>query len=384
MRNIINQRTVSMEQGGIRKYSLQASRWEDSISLCIGEPDFDTPKEIIEEGIRAMQSGKTHYTMNAGLLELRYEIANYVKKYGIDADYETEIMVTCGAMGALIQTSLAMFEIGDEVIVPDPAWLNHPEQIAISGAVPVKCAVKEENGFALNAEDLEKCITPKTKAILVNSPSNPTGAITPFSELVKIAELAKKYDLFIISDEIYCELNYTGEIVPSIASIEGMKERTIVINGFSKSFAMTGWRLGFVIAPKELISKLLVYQENVNSCAPSISQYAGIVALKNMPGVKEMVETYKKRRDLVVDGLNSIAGISCVRPEGAFYAFPNIKGLGKSSAQVVQDIIDNTHVLAVPGSCFGDMGEGYMRISYASSYEDLQEAIYRIKKYVEG
>ncbi len=383
MRDILNESMKQLVQGGIRRYAGKESEYEDAINLCIGEPDVTTPKDIIDIAYKAMLDGKTHYTLNVGLEELRYEISKYVKKFDINADYRTDIMVTCGAMGSLMMTFMALLDPGDEVILADPSWLNHASQIELAGGIAVKCQVCEKNDFNMRAEDIERKITNKTKAILINSPSNPMGSIIPWDELKKIAELAIKYDLFVVSDEIYNELSYDGTVLKSIASIDGMKERTIVINGFSKSFAMTGWRLGYTIAPSRLISKMSVLQENINSCASSIAQYAGVYALQSMSGVSKMVLMYKKRRDIIVNGLNSIEGITCKMPKGAFYVFPNISSFGITSKEFAERLIEKTHVLTVPGSCFGQGGEGFLRLSYASSEDKLKEAVARIKEYVE-
>lgn len=383
MREILSVNMKKIEQGGIRHYAGRAEEFEDAISLCIGEPDFTTPGDIIEAAYKAMSEGKTHYTLNAGLEELRYEISQYAKKFQIESDYKSEIIVTCGAMASLFMTFLAILDPGDEVILTNPFWLNYKSQIEAVGGIAVECPVDEEHDFVMRAEEIEKKITGRTKAILLNSPSNPTGSVIPWEELQKIARLAIEKDLYVISDEIYCELIYDEKTLRSIASVEGMKERTIVINGFSKSFAMTGWRLGYTIAPRKLVDKMAVLQESINSCASSLAQYAGIYALQTMLGVADMVATYKKRRTVIVEGLNSIDGITCKMPKGAFYAFPNISSFGKSSREFAEELIEHTHVLTVPGSCFGDGGEGFLRISYASSQEELKEAILRIRNYIE-
>ncbi|MDP4109291.1 MAG: pyridoxal phosphate-dependent aminotransferase, partial [Bacillota bacterium] len=331
MRNYLNSRASDLKQGGIRAFFDRAKSIENPINLGIGEPDLSTPKPIIDEAYSAMLQGKTHYTQNAGDESVRRSIASYLRTFKADYDPNGEIIITCGGMGAVSMALLCTVSSEDEVIVQDPQWLNYKSQIKFCGGTPVCVPVYEKNRFSLHAADIEKCITEKTKILMINSPNNPTGAVLNKEELEAIAKLAIKHDLLVISDEVYCELLFDGLKHQTIASTPGMKERTIIINSMSKTFAMTGWRLGFAAGPKDIIAKMTILQENLSACAPSPAQFAAKFALDTMCGVDKMRDLYQRRRDIIVDGLNKIPGVTCMRPCGSFYVFPNISSFGMSS-----------------------------------------------------
>jgi len=384
MKNFLNIRSVGMEKGAIRAMLDKAKNFSGSINLGIGEPDLNTPIEIIEEGCKALHSGKTRYTVNAGIIELRIEIAKHLNRYDLFVNPEREIIVTVGGMGALALCLLVTITPGDEVILQDPQWLNYFSQIKFCGGKPILVPVYEKNEFKVSSESIKKRITSRTKILMLNSPNNPTGAVLDYDDLKDIARLAKEYDLLVISDEVYSTFVYDGVKHYSIASIDGMMERTIVINSFSKSFAMTGWRIGFAAGNKQIIEKMTRLQENLVACANASSQYAAIKALNIFKKTDNMIEVYRKRRDLIIDGLNSIRGISCCKPQGSFYVFVNIKKLGKSSETVANEFLEKANIITIPGSAFGPHGEGYLRISYTNSEENLKEAVKRIKKYIEN
>lgn len=384
MKNFLNTKSAGMKKGAIRAMFDRAKNFPGAVNLGIGEPDLDTPTEIVEEGCRALYSGKTRYTANAGIIELRIEIAKHLNRYNLSFNPESEIIVTVGGMGALALCLLVTVNPGDEVLLQDPQWLNYFSQIKFCGGIPVLVPVYEENEFKLSPESIKKRITNRTKILMLNSPNNPTGAVLDYNDLKDIARLAKEYDLLVISDEVYSTFVYDEVKHHSIASIDGMLERTIVINSFSKSFAMTGWRIGFAVGNKQIIEKMVRLQENLVACANASSQYAAIKALSIFNKTDKMIEIYKKRRDIIVDGLNGIRGVSCYKPKGSFYAFPNIKKIGKNSETVANELLEKAHVITIPGSAFGPHGEGYLRISYANSEENLKEAVKRIKKYIEN
>jgi len=362
----------------------KAKNFPGAVNLGIGEPDLGTPTEIVEEGCRALYSGKTRYTANAGIIELRTEIAKHLNRYDLSVNPESEIIVTVGGMGALALCLLVTITPGDEVLLQDPQWLNYFSQIKFCGGIPISVPVYEENEFKISPESIKKRITNRTKILMLNSPNNPTGAVLDYYDLKGIAKLAKEYELLVISDEVYSTFVYDEVKHDSIASIDGMLERTIVINSFSKSFAMTGWRIGFAAGDRQIIEKMVRLQENLVACANTSSQYAAIKALSIFNKTDKMIEVYRKRRDLIVDGLNSIRGISCYKPKGSFYVFLNVKKLGKNSETVANELLEKANVVTIPGSAFGPHGEGYLRISYANSEEKLKEAVKRIKKYIEN
>ncbi len=384
MKNFLNMRSAGMKESAIRSMFNKAKKIPGLVNLGIGEPDLNTPEEIIEEGSKALRSGKTKYTSNAGIIELRIEIAKHLNKYNLSANPEDEIIVTVGGMGALALCLLVTITPGDEVLLQDPQWINHFSQIKFCGGMPILVPVYEENEFKISSESIKKRITNRTKILMLNSPNNPTGTVLDYNDLKDIAKLAKEYDLLVVSDEVYSTFVYDGVKHHSIASIDGMQERTIVINSFSKSFAMTGWRIGFASGNKSIIEKMAMLQENLVACVNASSQYAAIKALSIFNKTDKMIEIYRKKRNLIVDGLNSIRGISCYKPKGSFYVFPNVKKIGKNSETVAHEFLEKAKVVTIPGSTFGPHGEGYLRISYANSEENLREAVKRIKKHIEN
>jgi len=368
---------------GIRKMFDLALSYPDAIKLTVGEPNFDTPEAIREAAKKALDEGQTRYCPNAGLPELREAIArDYSKRYG--GDYTADnVMLTVGAMEALTLSLITTLNPGDEVLVPDPCFPNYYGQILVAGGVGVPVPVYEENDFCIKAADIEKKITPKTRGILLNSPSNPLGSVSPEEDLREIAELAKKHELLIYSDEVYDKILYDGEKCFSIAQMPEMREQTIVLNSFSKTWAMTGWRIGFALADKALIAPMPRIQEGIVSCVATFVQKAALEAwLGGDAAFAGMLRDYTRRRDLVVDGLNAIPGIVCQKPKGSFYAFPSIKSFGVSSQEFAEGLVKNAGVVVVPGSAFGAMGEGYLRVVFANSDENITEALKRIKEYV--
>ena len=358
---------------------------EDVIHMEIGRPDFDTPEVIKQAANKALANGNVFYTSNYGTPELRQAIADKLKRDN-NIDYKAEeILVTIGVGEGTYAAVAAFTEPGDEILVPDPVWLNYIHVPHFFGAVPVSYALKEENDYQIDLDQIESLITPKTKMLVINTPGNPTGVVQSYETLEKLAEIAKKHDLIVVSDEIYEKLVYDGAKHVSIAALPGMKERTITLNGFSKCYSMTGWRLGYVAAPVEFIKAMVRVHAYINTCAPSFVQEAGITALeKAEPDVQEMVKEYQRRRDYTVSAINAIDGLSCKTPGGAFYIFVNIKELGKTSAEMADYLLETAKIAAVPGSAFGPQGEGYIRLSYACSYERIVEAMERMKKAIEA
>jgi len=356
---------------------------EDVIHMEIGRPDFDTPQVIKDAANTALANGNVFYTSNYGTPELRQAIADKLKRdNGVDYKAE-EILVTIGVGEGTYAAVAAFTEPGDEILVPDPVWLNYIHVPHFFGAVPVSYALKEENDYQIDLDQIESLITPKTKMLVINTPGNPTGVVQSYETLEKLADIAKRHDLIVVSDEIYEKLVYDGAKHVSIAALPGMKERTITLNGFSKCYSMTGWRLGYAAAPVEFIKAMVRVHAYINTCAPSFVQEAGITALeKAEPDVQEMVKEYQRRRDYAVSAINAIDGLSCKTPGGAFYIFVNIKALGKTSAEMADYLLDHAKIAAVPGSAFGPEGEGYIRLSYACSYERIVEAMERLKKAV--
>ncbi|CAN7231126.1 aminotransferase [Rossellomorea sp. LjRoot5] len=380
----IAQSVKNLKPSGIRKFFDLAANMEGVISLGVGEPDFVTSWTVREAAILSLEQGYTSYTANAGLLELREKIARYMKEgYSVDYDPKTEIIVTVGASQALDISMRAIIDQGDEVIVVEPGFVSYVPLVQLAGGVPLTVETKPENGFKVTAEELEAAITPKTKAVLLCSPNNPTGTVLERGNLESLAEVIRKHDLVVFSDEIYAELAYDHHHV-SIASLEDMRKRTIVINGFSKGFAMTGWRLGYICAPEEIASSLLKIHQYAMMCASTPAQYAAVEALdKGMDDVMEMKRSYRHRRHYFVDSLNE-CGLTCHTPGGAFYAFPSIQKTGMSSEEFAEKLLLEEKVAVVPGSVFGKGGEGFIRCSYASSMEQLQEAVKRMKRFVEN
>ncbi|MEH7438585.1 aminotransferase [Neobacillus drentensis] len=373
-----------LQPSGIRKFFDLAASMEGVISLGVGEPDFVTPWSIREAAILSIEQGFTSYTANPGLLELRQEITSYLgSRFGVDYDPTNQIIVTIGASQAIDLAFRAILNQGDEVLIVEPAFVSYAPLVSIAGGNPVAVATSPENGFNVTAEQIESAITNKTKAILLCSPNNPTGSTLTKDELIEIAKIIKKHDLLVVSDEIYAELTY-DESFTSFASIEGMYERTILINGFSKGFAMTGWRLGFLAAPKEFVEVMLKIFQYTTMCAPNMLQHGAIEALRNTYNeVESMRNSYRRRRNYVVQALNQM-GLDCHTPGGAFYVFPSIRATGLTSEQFAEELLMQEKVAVVPGHVFGDSGEGYIRCSYASSMPQLQEALKRIKRFIES
>ena len=383
MRDPLNKTITTIQPSGIRKFFDVVHEMKDAISLGVGEPDFDTPWHIRDEGIYSLEKGKTHYTSNAGLKELKTEIDRYLNRhYGISYDVDHEIMVTIGGSEAIDAAMRAMLDPGDEVLIPQPSYVSYVPCAVLAGGVPVVIELKAENEFRLTAEELEAAITPKTKLLVLPFPNNPTGAIMEKSDLEKIAEVIKKHDIFVLSDEIYSELTYLEKHV-TIASLPGMWERTIVINGFSKSHAMTGWRLGYACGPRVIIEQMLKIHQFAIMCAPTTSQYAAVEALRNGDeDVAKMREEYNGRRRYLMHRFQEM-GLSCFEPFGAFYVFPCIKEFGMTSEEFATKLLNSQKVAVVPGTAFGDCGEGYLRISYAYSLEDLKKALDRMEIFIQ-
>ncbi len=382
MRNPLSKTVVSIPPSGIRKFFDIVSEMKDAISLGVGEPDFDTPWHIREEGIYSLEKGRTFYTSNAGLKELKQEISNYLnRRFAVSYDYNREIMVTVGGSEAIDMALRAMVEPGDEVLIPQPCYVSYHPCTILAGGVPVVIPLKEENGFKLTRQELLEAITEKTKILILAFPNNPTGAIMNRQDLAQLVDVIIERDLFVISDEIYSELTYGSKHV-SIASFPGMKERTILINGFSKSYAMTGWRLGYAAGPALILEQMIKIHQFAIMCAPTTSQYAGIEAVKNGDADVEMMrDAYDKRRRFVIHALRNM-GLDCFEPFGAFYVFPCIKSLGMTSEEFATRLLLEEKVAVVPGTAFGDCGEGFLRISYAYSIENLKTALERMESFV--
>ena len=382
MRDFVSKKVRDIKPSGIRKFFDIASEIEGAISLGVGEPDFDTPWHIREEGIYSLEKGRTYYTSNSGLKELRLEIAKYNKrKYNIDYDGLNECLVTVGGSEAIDLAMRAIIEPGDEIIIVTPCYVSYEPCVVLAGGTVKTICLKNENKFKLTKEELLEVITPKSKALIINFPNNPTGAVMKLEDLKEIAEVCIKHDLLVISDEIYADLSYYGEH-ESIASIPNMKERTIVVNGFSKAFSMTGWRLGYALGPKDIIKMMTKIHQFCIMCAPTTSQYAAIEALKNGDNdVALMRESYDERRRYLLDRLKKM-GLPCFTPEGAFYVFPDIRGFGLSSDDFCLKLLEKEKVVVVPGNAFGESGEGFVRISYAYSIDDLRRALDRVERFL--
>ena len=384
MRNPLNETIAAIPPSGIRKFFDIVSEMKDAISLGVGEPDFDTPWHIREEGIYSLEKGRTFYTANAGLKELRVGIAGYLqRRCSVSYDPDKEILVTVGGSEAIDIAMRAMLDPGDEVLVPQPSFVSYVPCAVLAGGVAVPIELEEKDEFRLTPEKLLEKITPKTKILVLPFPNNPTGAIMTREDLEPIAEIVKERDLFVISDEIYSELTYGGEDHVSIASLPGMRERTVLINGFSKAFAMTGWRLGYVCAPETILKQLLKIHQFAIMCAPTTSQYAAIDAINNSDeDVAKMRESYDQRRRYLLHAFEEM-NLACFEPLGAFYMFPIIKRFGMTSDEFATRLLREEKVAVVPGTAFGDSGEGYLRVSYAYSLKSLKEALGRIKRFVD-
>ncbi|MDO4432568.1 MAG: aminotransferase class I/II-fold pyridoxal phosphate-dependent enzyme [Aerococcaceae bacterium] len=383
MRNFLNQKVQAIQPSGIRRFFDIANEIKDVISLGVGEPDFDTPWHVREEGIYALQKGRTFYTANSGLIELREEIARYIdRRWHVQYDPKTEVLVTVGGSEAIDLVMRATLDPGDEVIYTEPCYVSYLPCITLADGVPVPIQLKEKNQFRLTAEELEAVITPKTKAIILSFPNNPTGAVMSREDLEAIAAVIIKHDLLVLTDEIYAELTYSDEPHASVIEIPGMRERTIYINGFSKAYAMTGWRLGYCCGPEEIMRQMIKIHQFAIMAAPTVSQYAAISALRDGDADIEMMkESYNQRRRFLMGELERL-GIPCFEPFGAFYIFPNISQFGLTSEEFATRLIREYKVAVVPGSAFGESGEGFVRISYAYSIAELKQAFERIEQFV--
>lgn len=382
MRNPLSKAVAELQPSGIRRFFDVASTMKDVISLGVGEPDFDTPWHIREEGVYSLEKGRTFYTSNAGLAELKEEISRYLARRFQLSYIPDEVLVTVGGSEAIDIACRTMLDPGDEVVIPEPCFVSYVPCVKMAGGVPVHLALEEGDRFKLTRKKLLSALTEKTKLVVLPFPNNPTGAVMTAEELQVIADIVKERDLFVLSDEIYSELSYQGDHV-SIASLPGMAERTVVINGFSKSYAMTGWRLGYAAGPKEIIRQMLKVHQFVIMCAPTTSQYAAVEALRHGDrDVARMRESYDERRRFLVKELNEM-GIPCFEPLGAFYVFPNIRRFGMTSEEFATKLLHQENVAVVPGSAFGESGEGYLRISYAYSIEDLKLALGKIKNFID-
>lgn len=382
MRDPLSKKVTGLAPSGIRKFFDLVSEMPEAISLGVGEPDFDTPWRIREEGIYALEQGKTFYTSNAGLKELKEEIGRYLRrKINVDYDPASEIVVTVGGSEGIDIALRAMLDPGDEVLIPQPSYVSYLPCTVLADGKPIVIPLKQENEFKLTAEELEESITPRTKILVLPYPNNPTGAIMTKEDLEPVAKVVKEHDIFVLSDEIYSELTY-GTAHVSIASLPGMKERTLVINGFSKGFAMTGWRLGYICGPRAIAEQMVKIHQYAIMCAPTNSQYAAVEALKNCESeVERMRVAYNQRRRYLVHEFRRMK-LDCFEPFGAFYIFPNIKEFGMSSEAFATRFLEEEKVAVVPGSAFGECGEGFLRVSYAYSLEDLKEAIGRLGDFV--
>lgn len=382
MRNPLSKKIVQVKPSGIRKFFDLVSEMDDVISLGVGEPDFDTPWHIRDEGIYSLEKGKTFYTSNSGLKELKSEIAKYIKRsQNVDYDAAHEIMVTVGGSEAIDIALRAMIDEGDEVLIPQPSYVSYEPCAFLAGAKPVIIDLKAENEFKLTAKEIEDACTDKTKILILPFPNNPTGSIMEKEELEKIAKVIIEKDLYVLSDEIYAELTYKGKHV-SITTIDGMKKRTVLINGFSKSYAMTGWRLGYACAPQKILEQMLKIHQYAIMCAPTTSQYAAVEALKNGDkDVEEMRRSYNHRRRFLMNAFREM-GLECFEPFGAFYVFPCIKEFGMTSEEFATKFLMEEKVATVPGTAFGDSGEGFLRISYAYSLETLKTAMQKLNKFI--
>ena len=383
MRNPLSKTVVDIKPSGIRKFFDIVSEMPDAISLGVGEPDFDTPWHICDEGIYALEKGKTFYTSNAGLMELRKEIcAWYKRKYDVSFDAKTECLITVGGSEGIDIALRAMLDPGDEVIIPEPCYVSYVPCVELAGGVPVTLSLKNENQFKLTAEELLSAITDKTKVLILSYPNNPTGAIMTREDLEPIAKIAVEKDIIVITDEIYSELTYGDKPHCTIGSLPGMAERTIIVNGFSKAYAMTGWRLGYALAPSLICEQMIKIHQFAIMCAPTTSQYAAISAVREGDkDIEKMRESYDKRRKFLMKQLEEM-NIPCFEPFGAFYIFPCIKEFGMSSDEFATRLLNEEKLAVVPGTAFGDCGEGFVRISYAYSIDELREAMERINNFI--
>ncbi len=383
LENMLNNKIKDLKPSGIRRFFDMASEYKDIVSLGVGEPDFDTPWHIRHEAIKALQEGRTFYTANAGLKELREEVCVFTEgRHGVKYDSMHECVITVGGSEAVDISMRVLLNPGDEVIICDPGYVSYVPAVTMADGTPVILPLKEENQFRITPEDLEAVITPKTKAILMNFPNNPTGAVMGREDLEAVCEVLKRHDIIVVSDELYGELTYTGKPHVSVVEIDGMRDRTILIGGFSKAFAMTGWRLGYALAPAPIMEQMYKIHQFAIMSAPTLSQYAGVDALRNSDDdIAEMRDSYNQRRRYLVKRFKDL-GIPCFEPFGAFYIFPNISQFGLSSEEFAMRLVEEERLAVVPGTAFGDSGEGFLRISYAYSIEDLKTALDRIEHFI--
>lgn len=383
MRNPLSDKVIKMKPSGIRKFFDIVSEMPDAISLGVGEPDFDTPWNVREEGIYSLEKGRTFYTSNAGLLELRQAICEYMdRRFHVAYNPKKEVLLTVGGSEGIDVALRAMLNPGDEVIIPEPCFVSYVPCVELADGVPVTISLKNENQFRLTREELEAAITDRTKILMLSYPNNPTGAVMKREDLEAIAEVVVRHDIYVISDEIYAELTYNSGHV-SIASLPGMRERTVVINGFSKAFAMTGWRLGYAMAPAMIMEQMIKIHQYAIMCAPTTSQYAAVAALRDCDrDMERMRESYDQRRRYLLNEFKEM-GLACFEPYGAFYMFPCIKEFGMTSEEFATKLLNAKKVAVVPGSAFGECGEGFLRVSYAYSLEELKVAVGRIKEFIE-
>lgn len=379
----LSTRAKQLCQGAIRAMFDKSASMKGVINMGIGEPDLPTPIPICEAAERALREGKTHYTPNAGTLECRQAVAAYSSVKSLRYDPVSEIIITPGGMGALFLFLSVVVDKGDEVLIQDPQWLNYSSQIQFLGGIPVSVPVKASDNFVLTAREIEKKITPKTKVLMINSPNNPTGCVIPNEELRAISELAKQYDLLVVSDEVYSSFCYEN-VFSSISMFPDMKERTVVINSLSKAFAMTGWRLGYAAGPADIIRKMTWAQENISACANSAAQAAAIYALRHPELAERICNIFAQRRKKVLAILDTIPGVTYCVPQGAFYVFPDISSYKMTSYEFCDRLLEEAHVVCIPGSAFGSCGEGYIRMAYTCSNEQLTKALQRIKVFCES
>ncbi len=380
----LSKRVADLKPSGIRKFFDIVATMKDVISLGIGEPDFTTPKPILEEGIRSLAAGETHYTSNSGKIELRQAISGQLQaRYGVKYDPGTEILCTVGVSEALYLAFTALLDPGDEVIIPTPCFVAYQAEVYLAGGVPVEIASRIENNFQVDPDDIRRAITPRTKAIFIGYPSNPTGAVAERATLLEIAKIAEQHDLVVVSDEIYDRLVYGFEHICFPALDESLKRRTVLLGGFSKSHAMTGWRIGYAAGPADIIAGMMRVHQYTIMSAPTTAQDAAIVAIRDgEPHVAEMVAEYDRRRKLIVGGLNKL-GLTTFEPRGAFYAFPNIRASGMNEEVFAEKLLQEERVAVVPGSAFGLGGEGFVRCSYATAYEKIEEALQRMERFMQ-
>ena len=375
---------AAMRPSGIRKFFDLAAEMPECISLGVGEPDFKTPWAVREAGIESLEHGRTRYTSNAGLKELRAEIARYLdRRMGLKYDPAKEVLVTVGGSEAIDMCIRALVQSGDEVIIPEPCFVCYEPITTLSGGVPVHVACRQEDEFRLRADALKAAITPKTKLLIMPFPNNPTGAVMEREDLEAIAEVLRGTNIMVLSDEIYAELNYGLQNHVSIAALPGMAERTVVVNGFSKTYAMTGWRVGYALGPQHIISQMVKLQENVAACVNTAAQYGALAALTGSQApVAEMLETYSQRRAYILDAFSKINGLTCFAPQGAFYAFVDISAAGMDAETFARDLLQKVRVIVVPGEAFGESGKRYVRLSFATSMENIREGTRRIAQYM--